>query len=635
MDFVGGREMFEQLCDNGPYSEADAARHVRETASALAFLHGIGIIHTDVKPENCLLSSKETSDAVIKVVDLGCAHRVGVEPTHEQRLKGTANTPAYCPPEVLLESQERQHHDKLHSHVTIAPPFDMWSLGVVIYTMLVGAHPYDLRGDGMFLSCFVIDIRVYAPTHLCDGQTHPRIPHHLFAATDEEIARKIMSGKKPPLRNFKYARHLSEDAMSLIEGLMETDPTKRLTADQVLENPWVLGETASHKAIANSDRRLAEQHRKCKTKIGSTFFKTLLSQTDAIHGNSTTERAPVLELAFRRLDTDKSGYLSTGGGDCAKSKLSLSDVSSLLAENMKNRYFSKSHVIYKEGQEGDSMYLISSGTVELTTKDGFVKTRGSGEIFGEDIMSKSKVHSSTVECKTPVHVLEIPRELYEKYVASDRETFLSMAETDRHRRRERASTILNLNKQCRSQSFKKGDAIFQEGQKGNKLYMLQDGHVDITVHGHKVRSLKIGEMTGEHAAYHYKPYNVTATCLSDSCEMRVLPSRVMHRLFKSDPSLREDFRELMMRRDFKKAVCTAIGKPFPTSHEEIQAAFQAIDKDKSGEISFEELKELVLRFDPTYNEEDIQYMHESLDLSNTQQVTWEEFRRIFAMDKEA
>jgi Ca2+-binding EF-hand superfamily protein len=109
----------------------------------------------------------------------------------------------------------------------------------------------------------------------------------------------------------------------------------------------------------------------------------------------------------------------------------------------------------------------------------------------------------------------------------------------------------------------------------------------------------------------------------------------MHRLFKSDPSLREDFRELMMRRDFKKAVCTAIGKPFPTSHEEIQAAFQAIDKDKSGEISFEELKELVLRFDPTYNEEDIQYMHESLDLSNTQQVTWKEFRRIFAMDKEA
>ena len=250
-------------------------------------------------------------------------------------------------------------------------------------------------------------------------------------------------------------------------------------------------------------------------------------------------------------------------------------------------------------------------------------------------MSKSKVHSSTVECKTPVHVLEIPRELYEKYVASDRETFLSMAETDRHRRRERASTILNLNKQCRSQSFQKGDHIFQEGQKGNKLYMLQDGDVDITVHGHKVRSLKLGEMTGEHAAYHYKPYNVTATCLSDSCKMQVLPSRVMHKLFKSDPSLREDFRELMMRRDFKKAVCTAIGKPFPTSHKEIQAAFQAIDEDKSGEISFEKLKELVLRFDPTYNEEDIQHMHESLDLSNTKTVTWHEFRRIFAMDKEA
>lgn len=601
MDYIGGREMFDQLCNDGPYSEADAARHIQEAASALAFMHGMGLIHTDIKPENMLLSSKEPSSAVIKLVDLGCAHSVGVTPDHQQRQKGTANTPAYCPPEVLMESRENKC-----SHVSINPSFDMWSLGVVVYIMLVGAHPYDINAS----------------------------------ASDAEIEGKIIAGEPPPLRNFEYAQHLSEDAMTLIEGLMEADPEKRLTALQVLENPWVRGETASRKEIANSDKRLAA-YRKYKTRIESTFFKTLLSQTDAIHRSKTTERVPVLEAAFRRLDTDRSGYLSTselqaGDDDHDGTQLSLSDVSSLLSENMKNRYFPKGQVVYKEGESGDSMYFISSGTVEVTTRDGFKKTRESGEIFGEDVMvDAGRGHSSTVRCVTPVHVLEISRELFHKYVASDKEAFLSMAETDRHRRRERANTILRLNKACQVQSFGKGDTIFQEGQKGGKLYLVQDGQVEISVHGHKVRSLMQGEMTGEHAAYFGKPYNVTAKCISSSCKMQALPSKAMHKLFRSDPSLREDFRDLMLRRDFKKALCVSIGRTFPTTQDEIQEAFNVIDKNKTGEISFDVLKDIVWRFDPTYNETDIRDMLQSLDLNKSDSLTWEEFNRIFAMDKES
>lgn len=49
LDLVCGGEMFDQLCTNGAYSEADAARLIREVANALAFLHGIGIVHGDMK----------------------------------------------------------------------------------------------------------------------------------------------------------------------------------------------------------------------------------------------------------------------------------------------------------------------------------------------------------------------------------------------------------------------------------------------------------------------------------------------------------------------------------------------------------------------------------------------------------
>jgi len=52
LDLIAGGEMFEHLCTHGAYSEADAARLIREVASALAFLHGLNTVHGDLKPEN-------------------------------------------------------------------------------------------------------------------------------------------------------------------------------------------------------------------------------------------------------------------------------------------------------------------------------------------------------------------------------------------------------------------------------------------------------------------------------------------------------------------------------------------------------------------------------------------------------
>ena len=72
LDLIEGGEMFEYLIDNGAYSEYEAARLIREVASALAFLHGVGLVHADLKPENLMLTSRN-KDATIKLVDFGCA----------------------------------------------------------------------------------------------------------------------------------------------------------------------------------------------------------------------------------------------------------------------------------------------------------------------------------------------------------------------------------------------------------------------------------------------------------------------------------------------------------------------------------------------------------------------------------
>jgi hypothetical protein len=73
LDLVSGGEMFEHLVGQGAYSEADAARLMHEVASALAFLHGVGVVHCDLKPENLLLSTKNRLDGTIKMIDFGCA----------------------------------------------------------------------------------------------------------------------------------------------------------------------------------------------------------------------------------------------------------------------------------------------------------------------------------------------------------------------------------------------------------------------------------------------------------------------------------------------------------------------------------------------------------------------------------
>ena len=71
-DFAPG-EMFEPLVQAGAFSEADASRLVHEIASALAFLHGIWVVHCDLNPENLLLSTKNRFDGTLKMIDFRCA----------------------------------------------------------------------------------------------------------------------------------------------------------------------------------------------------------------------------------------------------------------------------------------------------------------------------------------------------------------------------------------------------------------------------------------------------------------------------------------------------------------------------------------------------------------------------------
>jgi CRP-like cAMP-binding protein len=546
-----------------------------------------------------MLTSKDTKNARIQLVDFGCAHKVhGPEEKEDHSHRGTASTPAYCPPEVLKVYKNK------HAH--IEPGFDLWSLGVILYVMLTGMHPFDPEGG----------------------------------STNDQIEARVIAGEVPPLK-----KDVSGDARALIEGLMNMDPSQRWTAGQLLEHPWVQGKTASSRKIPKSDDRL-RTYRRHKTAVGKHFFRTMLMQSSMAAGaadDTTRSNMCLLESAFRQLDQNDLGYLSTKTlhGDTsffgADAQLSLSEVSDLLSENMANRYLPKGHVLYSEGEKGDSMFFLNSGSVEVTSKEGLAKVREAGDFFGEDALTRQdKVYGNTVVCKTAVHVIEVSREYYEKYVQADESVALTMAETDRLRGRERANTILSLQKSMKHKDYQRGDTIFEQGSAGDNLYIVEEGNVDIFRDGHKVRSLHKGEMTGEHAAYHkHKPYNVSARCVGDSCKMGILKSTDMHRLFKKNPSLEASFYDIILRRDFKKAICSATKRPFPETEGDLRAAFEVIDTNKSGVLELDKLRRVMLDFDPSYKEEDIQTLLKSMDLSKSGSLTWKEFKHVFGMAKES
>lgn len=74
LNLARGGEVFDRICEHGPYSERDAAAIVRQVALALQHVHMRGVCHRDIKPENLLFSDK-TEGSAVQLCDFGCAAR--------------------------------------------------------------------------------------------------------------------------------------------------------------------------------------------------------------------------------------------------------------------------------------------------------------------------------------------------------------------------------------------------------------------------------------------------------------------------------------------------------------------------------------------------------------------------------
>lgn len=110
-----------------PYSDEQCRTWFRDLILGIEYLHAQGVVHRDIKPDNCLL----TSDDVLKVVDFGVSEMF--EKHSEMYTAKSAGSPAFLPPELCVAK---------HGDVS-GKAADIWSMGVTLYCLRYGHIPFE------------------------------------------------------------------------------------------------------------------------------------------------------------------------------------------------------------------------------------------------------------------------------------------------------------------------------------------------------------------------------------------------------------------------------------------------------------------------------------------------------------
>jgi serine/threonine-protein kinase len=180
MEFLDGQPL-DRILEKGSIPLSKACAWAAEMASALSVAHRKGVIHGDVKPANMLI----TDDGRVKLMDFGMA-RLASRDTGATPLLGT---PAYwCPEQIMGKPQDARS--------------DLFSLGVVLYEMVVGKRPFD--ADSLQGICG----RVLSSTPLPPSHANPSVPTGFDAVVGRCLA-------KDPATRYATAESLAEDLYPL------------------------------------------------------------------------------------------------------------------------------------------------------------------------------------------------------------------------------------------------------------------------------------------------------------------------------------------------------------------------------------------------------------------------------------
>ncbi|XP_047397855.1 MAP/microtubule affinity-regulating kinase 3 isoform X8 [Sciurus carolinensis] len=176
MEYASGGEVFDYLVAHGRMKEKEARAKFRQIVSAVQYCHQKRIVHRDLKAENLLLDA----DMNIKIADFGFSN----EFTFGSKLDTFCGSPPYAAPELF----QGKKYD--------GPEVDVWSLGVILYTLVSGSLPFD-------------------------GQNL------------KELRERVLRGK------YRIPFYMSTDCENLLKRFLVLNPIKRGTLEQIMKDRWI------------------------------------------------------------------------------------------------------------------------------------------------------------------------------------------------------------------------------------------------------------------------------------------------------------------------------------------------------------------------------------------------------------
>ncbi|XP_061514921.1 MAP/microtubule affinity-regulating kinase 3 isoform X4 [Anopheles gambiae] len=176
MEYASGGEVFDYLVAHGKMKEKEARAKFRQIVSAVQYCHQKRIIHRDLKAENLLLDSEMN----IKIADFGFSN----EFTPGSKLDTFCGSPPYAAPELF---QGRKYD---------GPEVDVWSLGVILYTLVSGSLPFD-------------------------------------GATLKELRERVLRGK------YRIPFYMSTDCEVLLKKFLVLNPSKRANLETIMKDKWM------------------------------------------------------------------------------------------------------------------------------------------------------------------------------------------------------------------------------------------------------------------------------------------------------------------------------------------------------------------------------------------------------------
>ncbi|XP_038051694.1 twitchin-like [Patiria miniata] len=237
LDFLSGGDPFDRIKDRDHLTEEEVARLTRQVCEGLNYLHLRNYMHLDLKPQSIIYETKRGNN--IRLIDLGMATKLDPE----ERVKVVSGSSEYSSPELINGD-------------AVGFSTDMWTVGVIVYMLLSGIHPFDHDSDKIRRGRWDFDQGAF--------------------------------------------RGISDDAKDFISQLLVVDTEKRMPAYEALEHPWLKepGKWAKNRIPTDRHKMLLERP---GWRIGTqTLGIGRLSNTSAHRRRRPLEGDFIIEVAMSR-----------------------------------------------------------------------------------------------------------------------------------------------------------------------------------------------------------------------------------------------------------------------------------------------------------------------------------------------